>query len=352
MKAALDYQTREFGPFQYTQLSLVEVPRYDSFGRAHPWAIAFSEDQFIRRSEPDNFDSAFFGAAHEVAHFWWGGQVSSARGVRGRAVLSESLANYSAMMVTEHTYGSEEARRVYDYQMNRYLSRRATQARDVPLLDSVDQPWIYYGKGAVAMYLLRDAIGEARVNLALRRLVEKYRGSGPPFPTARDLYAELRAVTPVEFHTLLEDLFERITLWDVRTERASVQPTGGGEYEVTLDVVAKKMRADRDGLETEVSMDDLVEIGVFAAGDGDALGAPLHLQRHRIRSGRQAIRITVPREPAHAGVDPYGKLIDRVHDDNVTEVVVANAAVERSVVADAPPFPLTDRRRSGSRQSR
>jgi hypothetical protein len=32
----------------------------------------------------------------------------------------ESLANYSAMMVTEKTYEAEAARRVYDYQMELY----------------------------------------------------------------------------------------------------------------------------------------------------------------------------------------------------------------------------------------
>lgn len=85
-------------------------------------------------------------------------------------------------------------------------------------------------------------------------------------------------------------------------------------------------------------MDDLVEVGIFAPGEGDRLGAPLYLQRHRIRSGEQTIRITVPRsahaegstavspqlreggEPARAGIDPWGKLIDRQRDDNVVEV--------------------------------
>ena len=81
----------------------------------------------------------------------------------------------------------------------------------------------------------------------------------------------------------------------MKTERAVVERTAGGQYEVTLDVVARKVRADSVGRETETPMDDLVEIGVFAPGTGDGLGAPLYLQRHRIRSGRQTIRITVTR---------------------------------------------------------
>jgi ABC-2 type transport system permease protein len=90
---------------------------------------------------------------------------------------------------------------------------------------------------------------------------------------------------------------------------------------VTLDVAARKVRADTVGNESEVPMDDLVEIGVFGApGAGGGLGEPLYLERHRIQSGEQTIQITVPRPPNRAGIDPYRKLIDRARDDNLAEV--------------------------------
>ena len=57
-----------------------------------------------RRVREGEVDQPFYGTAHEVAHTWWGGLVRGA-GVRGAGFLSESLANYSAMMVTEKTYG-------------------------------------------------------------------------------------------------------------------------------------------------------------------------------------------------------------------------------------------------------
>ena len=233
-------------------------------------------------------------------------------------MLSEMLANYSAMMVTEKVLGPREARRVYDFQMDRYLSKRAEFETDVPLLEVEDHPHIAYGKGAVAMYTLREHLGDEAVNTALRRFLEKHRDGGPPYPTSRDLLAELRAVTPDSLRYLLTDLFETITLWDVRTRSAVVEPAGNGAYQVTLDVVAKKLRADSVGKETETPMNDFVEIGVFAPGEGD--GAPLYLKRHRIRDGEQTIRITVPREPGRAGIDPYRKLIERDREDNMVGV--------------------------------
>jgi hypothetical protein len=94
------------------------------------------------------------------------------------------------------------------------------------------------------------------------------------------------------------------------------------------------MRADSVGNETEVPMDDMVEIGVFTGGppintdlnlDFDEHGEVLHLERHRIRTGRQTLRITVPQPPVRAGIDPYRKLVDRRGNDNVVGVAAAGA---------------------------
>jgi hypothetical protein len=319
MKASLEYYTEHFGPYPDSQLRIVEIPRYEGFGIAHPHTIAFTEDVFFSRVREGEVDQPFYGTAHEVAHTWWGGMVRGAP-VRGEEFLSESLANYSAMAVTEKTYGPEAGRRVYDFQRERYLRGRANQSNEVPVLDVETQPYISYRKGALALFMLRDHIGEEAVNTALRRYLEKYRDAGPPYPTSRDLYAELRAVTPDSLHTLLTDLFETVTLWDVKTNQAVVARTANGEYEVTLDVEAKKMRADRVGNETETPMDDLIEIGVFAPGNDDGLGAPLYLERHRIHSGKQTIRVIVSKEPARAGIDPYRKLFDREGGDHVVEL--------------------------------
>jgi ABC-2 type transport system permease protein len=315
MKSSLDYYTATFGPFPYRELRIVEIPPYSINGRAFPSAIAFSEANFITRSEKGLVDLTFFGTAHEIAHHWWGGQVRPAY-AKGRAFVSESLANYSAMLVTEKVLGPAEARRVYDFQMNRYLTRRSETGRDVPLLEVEDHPHVSYGKGAVALYTLREAIGDEAMNTALRRFLQKFGRSGPPYATSLDLYAELRAVTPPAYQPLLTDLFETITLWDVKTKQASARRLPDGKYEVTMNLVARKMRADGIGRETQIPMNDLMEVGVFEKENDQ----PMYLARHRIQNGEQTLRIIVPREPSRAGVDPSGKLIETVREDNVIAV--------------------------------
>jgi hypothetical protein len=315
MQPALDYYTSVFGPYPYRELRIVELPPYSVNGRAFPSALALAETNFITRTGPGVVDLTFFGTAHEVAHQWWGGQIRPAY-AKGRAFLSESLANYSAMLVTEKVLGPAEARRVYDFQMDRYLRTRGETGTDAPLLEVDDQRHVSNGKGAVALWTLREQIGADAVNGALRRFLEKYRGSGPPYPTSLDLYAELRAVTPPALHPLLTDLFETMTLWDVKTQRAAARRLPDGTYEVTLEVTAQKLRANSTGVETATPMNDLIEVGVFAADKEQ----PFHLTRHRVRSGKQTIRIVVPQAPSRARLDPYGKLIERERGDNVAEI--------------------------------
>ena len=171
------------------------------------------------------------------------------------------------------------------------------------------------------MYALSEYIGEDRVNAGLRRLREAHASAEPPLPTTLDLYRELQAVTPDSLRYLLHDLLAANTLWELETVRAVAEATEAGAWQVTLDVRARKLVVDTADVETDVPMDDWVQIGVFApAQEGEETGEPLYLQTHRVRAGEQTITVTVPSEPARAGIDPYHLLIDLATDDNVAEV--------------------------------
>ena len=323
MRASLAYYGEHFGPYQFNELRVVEFPLYAAGARAHPGTIAFSEGSaFLTRIDSGGVDRTFFVVAHETAHQWWGGQVIPAS-APGASFVSETLAQYSSMMVLEKEYGEAMVRDFYDYVMKTYLSGRTVYTnREVPLLDVVNQSYVYYMKGAVAMYTLRERLGADAVNGALRRFHDKYAGANAPPPTSRALYAELKAATPDSLKPLLSDLFEHITIWDVRADSAKAEPAGGGAYRVRLFVDASKARADSIGNKTPIPMDDLVDVGVFAkrTGSPDGLGDTLYLKQHRIRSGKQTITVIVPRRPTQAGIDPYRTFIERVRDDNVAAV--------------------------------
>ena len=268
---------------------------------------------------PRDVDFVFAVAAHEMAHQWWGNQLVPAR-VEGSPLMSETLAWYSAMQVVEQTYGPEHMRRLLDVMRVAYDSPRSRAS--VPLLRAAG--WFQgYRKGPFAMHAMREYIGAKQVNQALRNLLEKHGLGTFPLTTSPDLYRELQAVTPPEYQYLLHDLFEANTFWELDTKVATAEKTEAGTWLVTLEVEAGKVAVDPEGNETVVPMNDWIEVGVFApAGADEKIGKPLHLEKHRILSGRQTLTVTVPSEPANAGIDPHYLLMDVTVNDNIRKIKV------------------------------
>jgi ABC-type transport system involved in multi-copper enzyme maturation permease subunit len=318
VQASLDYYTRHFGPYPHGQIRLVERPGGSVLLHASPINIDYEEAFSLLNPEGDirNIDLPFAVVAHEVAHQWWGNTLIPAE-TEGAAVLTETLAWYSAMGVVEQAFGREHLQRLLRMMREVYVTPRTLA--NVPLLRANDQ-FLAYRKGPFAMYALREYVGIDRVNAALRRLLETHGSGDLPLPTSLDLYRELQAVTPDELRSLLADLFERNTFWDLAARRVTAERVDTGAWQLTLDLHARKLAVDTAGVETEVPMDDLVEVGVFATATNDGFEAPLYLRMHRIRSGEQRITVTVPRRPARAGIDPRKLLIDVQSDDNVAEV--------------------------------
>ena len=116
------------------------------------------------------------------------------------------------------------------------------------------------------------------------------------------------------------DLFAKITLYDVKVTRAARARRADGRWDVTLDVEARKLYADGQGVETEAPLDETFDVGVFTVEPGEAgyaRSSVIAVQRLPLRSGRQTLTLQVGREPKVAGVDPFNKWIDRNSDDNV-----------------------------------
>jgi ABC-2 type transport system permease protein len=163
------------------------------------------------------------------------------------------------------------------------------------------------------MYELRDTLGEDTVNRVLAEFIRDKAHQEPPYTTAMELVERLRAAAPAEHRSLVHDLFETITLYDLRASEAKATPLPGGKYQVRWVVEVKKFRADERGAEQEIPVNDLMEVAVLGKDD-----APLWIEKRRITEPRTTIEVTVDALPVKAGVDPYNKLIDRDPDDNVT----------------------------------
>ena len=325
MKQSLDYFTANFSPFQFKQLRILEFPAYRTFAQSFATTIPYSESiGFIASSDdPEKIDLVTYVTAHEVGHQWWAHQVMSGE-LQGMTVLVETLAQYSALMVMEHLYGPDQIRKFLKYELDRYLrSRGGEPIEELPLERVENQPYIHYQKGSLVMYVLKDIVGEDRVNRALRGLIGEFAFKGAPYPTSRDLLRYLRAEAGPEHQQLITDLFENITLYDVKLTAARKQRRADGAWDVALEIDARKLYADGQGRENEAALDEPFDVGIFTAEPGKKdfnEAAVLVFERKPIRSGPQTLNLVTAREPSFAGVDPYNKRVDRNSEDNVRAI--------------------------------
>jgi ABC-2 type transport system permease protein len=325
-KAGLDYYQTNFSPYQFQQFRIMEFPRYRSFAQSFSNTVPYSEGiGFIQRIlKKKDIDFTYFVTAHELGHQWWAHQLIGGN-VEGSNMMSETLAEYSALMVMKQKYGRDNMHRYLKHELDRYLRGRATEVRHEPPLALVQrEPYVWYQKGGQIMYTLADYIGEDKVNLALRNFLMQYRYANAnnvltdAYPDTRELVAALRAQTPPELQYLIDDGFNNIVLYDNKAETATVTPMPDHKFKVTLTAQARKVKADGNGNETPMALNDYVEVGVFK-GEKDE-EQPLYLKKEKLTQEQNTFEIIVDEEPTRAGIDPYNKLIDRIADDNMIDV--------------------------------
>jgi ABC-2 type transport system permease protein len=321
-KAGLAYYEKRFSPFQFRQYRILEFPRYRGFAQSFPNTVPFSEGiGFIGRVEkPVDIDFTYFVTAHELGHQWWGHQLIGGR-VEGSNMMSETLAEYSALMVMQQKYGRDNMHRFLKHELDRYLRGRAGETRrERPVILVQNEPYVWYQKGGQVMYTLADYIGEDKVDLALQNFLMQYRyanandSQSAPYPDTRQFIEALRAQTPAELQYYLTDAFENIVLYDNKAVSATVTPTPDHKYKVTLSVQVRKLQSDGSGNESPMPLHDLIDIGVFNGNKDEE--KPLYLKKEWLTQPTQTFEIIVDQMPTRAGIDPYNKLIDRDSEDN------------------------------------
>ncbi|ATQ41306.1 hypothetical protein CSW64_02195 [Caulobacter mirabilis] len=212
MKGGLDVYQREFGPYQFDYLRIVEFPAYGDYGQAFAGTIPISENAgFIADlRSAGNFDYVTNLVLHEVAHQWWAHQVIGAD-AKGALLLSEGLAEYSAAMAQGRLQGDLQGGRAIDQSWLEYRKGRAERREDEPRLLRVErQAYVAYHRAAVTLAHVRVTIGEAALHRALRRFRDDHAFRAAPYPTSDDLLAVILEETPPKARAKVRALFERV----------------------------------------------------------------------------------------------------------------------------------------------
>src|SRR6202042_3675570 len=144
-------------------------------------------------------------------------------------MMSETPPEYSALMVMQQKYGSDNMHRFLKHELDGYLRGRAGEIRkERPVVLVQNEPYVWYQKGGQVMYTLADYIGEDKLNLALHNFLMQYRYANAnnqvdahdsprgantfddPHPDTRMLVDAIKAQTPPQYEYLVDDSFNRI----------------------------------------------------------------------------------------------------------------------------------------------
>lgn len=321
---ALDYYQTNFGPYQFKSVNVIESPDFRQIAVSLAGTIPFSEGiGFVADIKTKDVDYVSYITAHELAHQWWAHQIVGAD-EQGATLLSEALAQYSALMVMEKKYGPTQVKNLLAYELRYYLkSRSKEQFEELPLIKVENQPYLHYNKAAIVFYLIKDHLGEATLNGVLRDLLNEYKYKGPPYPTSQDLEKRLLAAAKPEDKVLIKDLLERIFLMEFYLGSAKTEQQSDGTYKTKFNVDARKYFADGEGNYTEAPFEGSVDVGCFDS-DPKSESMPesdvLLLERRKIKQGPQWITVITRKRPHYVAVDPYYKWITR--DDSTRSLEV------------------------------
>jgi len=294
-EASLDVMQATVGPYPMKQLRIVEVTSNAPFaGYALPGMIALREDRAFLTDmrDPNRFDLIARRVAHEVAHQWFGYRIAAAE-APGGLVITESLAKYAELLVLAKLHGREQVTQQLAMELETYLSGRARETVGEVPLDLVErQSYLYYSKGAIVLWAIRDLLGSDAMANAIHAVATE------PRPAGINLARHLN-------HPLVDEWMNDITLYDFRIDDARAKLRADGRWDVTLRVNAAKVRADARGNETPIAMRETIEIDVDD-----------HAERRELHDGVNELSFVVEKRPAVATVDPWITRIDRNPRDN------------------------------------
>jgi len=319
MKDALDYGNAHFGTYPRHELTLAEIPHYPGSATAYPGLI-FSQERTNFRSDPGDstgFNFTYATAAHETAHQWWAVRVAAPSGP-GYALLTESLAKYTEAMVTEKRFGKMYLRPYHVKDSQLYFAyRSATAEREIPLWQTTDQPFVHYQKGGLALFRLKEVLGETHLNRALRELVTLH---GYPLqkPDPASLVDALKRGANTSQARLVDEVFKKVIVFDNDIKILNNKALPDNKRLLTLEINVRKTD-ETSGKPVPLKPDDAIDIAVFnlQITPNVAPPKPVYLRRHHFSKNRSVVQIVVPRNSETVMLDPFSYMLDGSDHNNI-----------------------------------
>ena len=216
---AIEFYSRRYGPFPYSDLKVVQLP--GGLSQGWPGLIFLSSTSFLTAQEKSELHMSAVDKtlitqiiAHETAHQWWGDLVMWS-GYRDQWLV-EALANYSSMMVLESEDPAQFRAAMEKYRDDLLQENKAgvRLLEDGPVtlgtrLSCSQFPSGYevisYGRGTWLFHMLRSMMRDAERTSGARARGESNAGQADePFVRALRGIRERYAGKPITTQELLQ----------------------------------------------------------------------------------------------------------------------------------------------------
>jgi ABC-type Na+ efflux pump permease subunit len=282
-----------FAPFPYAELRLAEFPRLANFAMGYPTLIPYSESiGFLTRDSKKRANMNFYVTAHEVAHQWWGTVIWPGHG-KGAAVLTESMANYSTLLMAGRHEGEAKRRQMFEDFEDRYLRRRdPNEERPLVQLDGDRRrdDVVWYNRGGVVFYMLHRMLGEEAMLTAIREFIARF-SFQLDHATLDDLMAVFERRHP-ETRAFFDQYVRDKAIPNPGYRSATRRANGDGTWVVRCEIA----NSGQGDLDLEVAA---------TRGERDQEGFEEARGRVALRGASPAaVEIRCPFEPASVEMDP------------------------------------------------
>ncbi len=202
-KAIFDFLETEIGvPYPWQNYKQVPLRDFLYAGMENTGATFFSR-AFMVDSIGHNDRNYSNVNAHELAHQWFGNLVTAKSGEDHW--LQEGFATYYALLAERNLYGED-----YFYwqllQSAEQLTAMSDEGKGESLLDPRASSLTFYQKGAWALHILREKIGEESFRAAVKNYLEKYSFKNV---STQEFLAEVRSVSQTDLSEFEKDWLQQ-----------------------------------------------------------------------------------------------------------------------------------------------
>ncbi|MSR47339.1 MAG: hypothetical protein EXS13_09790 [Planctomycetes bacterium] len=249
MVTALDgarrFYSEWFMPYPWQELKVSEFAAHAGYAQGFPTNITFSESiGFLADSDPRS-RVAFMVTAHEAAHQWWGNLLVPGEGPGGN-ILSEGMAHFSVVLLTEQIQGLRERIEFLKRIESSYgKSRQVDSEKALVKTDGsrAGDTTVTYDKGGWVFWMLLNQMGRERALAGLQAFIRRFHHQRD-HPVLQDFVATMRefaddaaADDKSEYDAFVQQWFFEVVVPEYRlTEATKRKLDGADDWETTVTV--------------------------------------------------------------------------------------------------------------------